>query len=65
MCGNYYDFDSSCRSEDLLCPFHVLQAIWMWISVDVYGIAKHDRPELFGTVQKLMYAKTEADLLYA
>jgi len=56
---------SSCRSKDLLCPFHMLQAIWRWILVDVHGIEKYDCPELFGTVQKLMYAKTEADLCYA
>jgi len=55
----------ACRSEYLLCTFYVLQAVWRWISLDEHGIAKHDRPELFGTVQKLMYAKTEADLLYA
>ena len=49
----------------VLCVFHVLQAFWRHVWDSKHGIAKNDRPHLFGLMTKMVYSETEEDLSIA
>ena len=47
----------------LLCTFHFLQSIWRWLLNSKHGINCDERQTLMNLVTKLVYAKTEAELI--
>ncbi len=50
-------------AEILLCTFHFLQNIWRWLLNIKHGIHCDERQILMNLVRKLVYAKTEAELI--
>ncbi|KAF4531085.1 hypothetical protein B566_EDAN019085 [Ephemera danica] len=47
--------------RQLLCQFHVSQALWRWLFDSKNGIAKDDRQFLMDAFKKIMYAISEHD----
>ncbi len=50
-------------ADILLCTFHFLQNIWRWLLNVKHGIDCDERQILMNLVRKLVYAKTEAELI--
>lgn len=49
------------ESTQLLCFFHVLQALWRWLWDSSNKISKEHRPHLIRLVKNMMFAKNEID----
>ena len=45
------------------CTFHFLQSIWRWLLNSKHGINCDERQSLMNLVRKLVYVKTEAELI--
>nr|CAB3263138.1 uncharacterized protein LOC104265534 [Phallusia mammillata] len=52
-------------SSQLLCIFHVLQAVWRWLFAVKNAIHKDLRPTFMKAFQKILYSQTEEDCLNA
>ena len=51
------------KSGIFLCIFHFLQSMWRWILCKKNEIDMDDRQYLMGFIRKLVYSKTEPELL--
>jgi len=47
------------ESTNLLCIFHVLQAVWRWLWDSKHGIPKQERPRLMASFQNILYSTTK------
>lgn len=51
------------NSNIFLCIFHFLQSMWRWLLYKKHDIHMDDRQYLMALIRKLVYAKTESELL--
>ena len=49
------------EAKNILCQFHLLQALWRWLLAGAHGIAKKDRPHLFFLFRALVYSETSSE----
>lgn len=50
------------QSRQLLCQFHIAQAMWRWLWNADHGVANHDRKPLMDLFRQVTYATTLVDL---
>ena len=49
------------EAKNILCQFHLLQAVWRWLMAGAHGIPQKHRAHLFYLFRSLVYSKSTAE----